>query len=207
MTPFWLPFGLKPRKDDAQQTRYADLYSRTLAGTIDALLLMVIFVLPKLGGTSLFDYLRYRIYRHIDAEKLAAVHEQTGSLAMLRTAWESNAPQMALLNMGVQLLLMGVFYVGCQWVYGSTPGKMLFGLSIRDADTLEPPAKWRLVLRYIAYVPGYLLFFVMSFNKRHRGVHDYLLGTVVIHTRPRGWYWNHAKQAFRWLRRKLRPVE
>lgn len=72
------------------------------------------------------------------------------------------------------------------WKYKSaTPGKMMMGLKVVDADTLGPVPTGRLVLRYLAYyvsvLPLCLGFIWVAFDKRKRGFHDMIAKTVVVH--------------------------
>ena len=77
------------------------------------------------------------------------------------------------------------------WIYKSaTPGKMLIDAIIVDADTLGPPSKWQLFVRYLGYYvsifPFCLGLFWVGWDKRKQGFHDKLAHTVVIRksTRP-----------------------
>lgn len=66
----------------------------------------------------------------------------------------------------------------------ATPGKMLIGAKIVDAETLEKPRPWQFVGRYFAYIPAMLPLLIGIFwvavDKRKQGWHDKLAGTVVI---------------------------
>jgi len=77
------------------------------------------------------------------------------------------------------------------WIYKSaTPGKMLIDAIIVDAETLGPPSKWQLIVRYLGYyvsiIPLCLGLFWVGWDKRKQGFHDKLAHTVVIRksTRP-----------------------
>jgi uncharacterized RDD family membrane protein YckC len=84
----------------------------------------------------------------------------------------------------VQVVLPALFAI-LFWKYrGATPGKMLLGARIVDAETLGPPSTGRLVVRYFAYlasaIPLMLGFLWIAFDKRKQGWHDKLARTVVI---------------------------
>jgi uncharacterized RDD family membrane protein YckC len=128
--------------------------------------------------------------------------------------WYTRYPWM--ISNGLTVLLMGVVYVACQIAYGTTPGKWLLGLKILHAKTLQPIGGWRYALRFLAYIPSaaplMLGMFAGLFSKRNRTLHDVLAGTVVINTRPKGWYWQKVKAGYLWLKAKitgatLGPVE
>lgn len=75
------------------------------------------------------------------------------------------------------------------WRYKqATPGKMVFSARIVDGETFGPPAFGKLVLRYIGYIPATLVLGLgllwVAFDKRKRGWHDLMAGTVVIVPRP-----------------------
>ena len=87
-----------------------------------------------------------------------------------------------LVNYGLPILWTVLF-----WKYKSaTPGKMLMGVALVDADTGATPPTGRLVLRYFAYIvsalPLLLGFIWVAFDKRKQGFHDKIARTVVIKT-------------------------
>lgn len=194
MSIFWLPFGLKPKAENPEEegTRYADLYERGVAAAIDVGALYLLL-------NDLFTYVTMQFYGRADRASLIAAQEAESGGDALRHAWEAGLPQLWLINGGLQIAIIGLFIVGCQLTWNTTPGKWLLGISIRRRD-LELPEAWRYVLRFFAYIPSAPLFFWVSFNKKHRGIHDMISGTVVIHTRPRGWYWLQVKRLWRRLR-------
>ena len=68
-----------------------------------------------------------------------------------------------------------------------TPGKLVLGLSIVDAETGQTPRLGRLVLRYLGYllstIPLGLGYFWMLWDDRRQTWHDKLGGTLVVVTR------------------------
>ena len=71
------------------------------------------------------------------------------------------------------------------WIYKSaTPGKMVFGLKIVDAETAGPCGTGQLIGRYLGYYPSFLVlglgFIWVAFDKRKQGWHDKMAGTLVI---------------------------
>jgi len=82
-------------------------------------------------------------------------------------------------------LVVSIGYFVWSWVRsGSTPGMNLLGLRVvRDAD--GGPISWgRALLRYLGIVISTLALFIgliwVAFDKRKRGWHDLIAGTVVI---------------------------
>ena len=71
------------------------------------------------------------------------------------------------------------------WQYRSaTPGKIMMGIYIVDADTLQHPSFGRLLLRYLGYyvsmLPLFLGFIWVAFDRRKQGFHDKIANTVVV---------------------------
>lgn len=74
------------------------------------------------------------------------------------------------------------------WVYKSaTPGKMVLGLKIVDADSAGPCSTGQLIGRYLGYYVSILViglgFLWVAFDKRKQGLHDKLAGTLVVRSR------------------------
>jgi len=73
----------------------------------------------------------------------------------------------------------------------STLGKKLVGIRVADKDTGEPLGFVRAFVRTIGYyvsaallLCGFLLAFI---DDRHRALHDYFAGSVVVQSRPKSW--------------------
>lgn len=71
------------------------------------------------------------------------------------------------------------------WYYKSaTPGKMILGIKIVDANTLGKVSSGKLMLRYLGYyvsmLPLLLGIFWVGWDKRKQGWHDKIAGTLVI---------------------------
>lgn len=196
-----------------QPSPYAEVIERALAWAIDLFLLYSLL-------NDLFDRLAMQVFDHYDIATLDAVKRVNFNTMMddVGAALQAGQPLQALASPATALyltellaefMLLGVIVVGAQLVFGNTPGKWLLGLKIARRKTHAPIARWRYVLRYLAYVPsvGFAMLGVIwcHLNKESRGWHDIIAGTVVLQTRPDGWYWNKLKQGFRWLRSKLSP--
>jgi uncharacterized RDD family membrane protein YckC len=71
------------------------------------------------------------------------------------------------------------------WIYKSaTPGKMVLGLKIVDAETGQKLSAGQSIGRYLGYYVAMLPLFLgliwVGIDKRKQGLHDKLAGTVVI---------------------------
>lgn len=103
-----------------------------------------------------------------------------------------------------QWMYMGivtVYFVGFWTWRGQTPGKMLTGLKIVKTDG-SPIGIRRAVLRFVVFFLYLMLWAAISvnfgilfaiiigaliitaFNKKRKGIHDFIAGTVVINSRP-----------------------
>jgi uncharacterized RDD family membrane protein YckC len=96
-----------------------------------------------------------------------------------------------------------LFYFVGFWAWrGQTPGKMLIGAKIVKKDG-RPIGIGRALLRFFVYFLYLLLWgfagsrlivlfviiiialIILAFNRRKRGIHDFIAGTVVIKSRPK----------------------
>ncbi len=194
MALMWLPFGLTPKPKPYGGVHYADIYARTLAAAVD--MFLIFFVLQ-----SLFYGIDEKMRQYADMDLArTAQFAKTGS-EMMRIWWDASFIQAMLASYIAQLFIIGVLIISSQCIWQTTPGKRLLGIKIVRAETLEPIARWRYVLRFLAYIPATLPLmlgiFWASFNTQRRGWHDYIAGTVVIHTKPEGWYWEQTKRLWR----------
>ncbi|MGG5819832.1 RDD family protein [Falsiroseomonas sp. HW251] len=85
----------------------------------------------------------------------------------------------------LMLNLIGALIVLLFWAERQgTPGKLVLGLKIVDAETGGTPTIGRLVLRYVGYLvsalPLGLGYLWIIWDARRQGWHDKMAGTVVI---------------------------
>ena len=72
------------------------------------------------------------------------------------------------------------------WVrYQGTPGKLLLGCQIVDANSGEPMSYKQAVIRYLGYFVSMMTLFVgflwIAWDKRKQGFHDKMANTVVVY--------------------------
>jgi uncharacterized RDD family membrane protein YckC len=94
-----------------------------------------------------------------------------------------HGPVDVLLNYVMPLVVIVLF-----WIYRSaTPGKIIIGAKIVDADTLGKPSKRQLLARYLSYYVSLLAFTLgflwVAWDARKQGFHDKLANTVVIYSK------------------------
>lgn len=79
-------------------------------------------------------------------------------------------------------------------VMSTTPGKLLMGCHIVDAETLRPISRKQAIIRLAGYfvsaLPFYLGFAWAAWDKRKQGLHDKLAKTLVLYHSD-----NYAKQS------------
>jgi uncharacterized RDD family membrane protein YckC len=69
--------------------------------------------------------------------------------------------------------------------YMGTPGKLLLGCQVVDADTGEPITYRQGIIRYVGYFVSIMSLFIgflwMIWDKRHQTFHDKMANTVVVY--------------------------
>lgn len=109
-----------------------------------------------------------------------------GTLGALLNGGELSAAGEAMANI-IGALIVLIFWVDRQ----ATPGKLVLGLRIIDAETGLPPRFGRLVLRYIGYlvsaIPLCLGYLWMLWDGRRQAWHDKMGGTLVVVDRDSRW--------------------
>lgn len=196
------PFALTPQRD-ASGPYYADIYPRAVAAGVDLLILYSLLA-------DLFNAMGARFLAGVDSAALAQVNDTTPPQEFYTILWQSHFLPLWLANSFFQLALLGAMLVGCQLLWGTTPGKWLLGIKIVRYGTTEAPVWWRMVVRFLAYIPAVLPLMIgifwISFNRERRGWHDYIAGTAVLNLRPHGWYIGQIKAFYRRLRPVKQPV-
>jgi uncharacterized RDD family membrane protein YckC len=144
--------------------RYVGFWARCLASLIDTI--VVLCLISPLA--YVFD-----VDTHTDLGPnfdLSALYRET-----------------SLMSVTLNWVLPAVAILAFWFARGATPGKMVIRAEIVDAETLEPPARQKLVARYLGYYVSTLVlclgFLWIAFDPRKQGLHDKIAGTVVIRKR------------------------
>lgn len=139
---------------DDSEFEYAGFWIRFAACIVDNLIIMIIFA-------------PYWFYNY---QQMAAMP----------------VDQMPLYSAGDAILHL-VIGAAVVWFWvkkGATPGKMLFGLQVRDTKTGQFISVPRALLRYFSYLISYLIlclgFIWAGFDKKKQGWHDKIAKTVVV---------------------------
>jgi len=153
--------------------RYKGPGIRLVALVVDLLVFLVIsIILGQVPGVS------------------GIVNSVSGTRTISFAAWQQ----------WMYLGILTVYFVGFWTWRGQTPGKMLAGLKIVKTDG-SPIGILRAVLRFIVFFLYLMLWAALSvnlgvlfaiiigaliitaFNKKRKGIHDFIAGTVVINSR------------------------
>ncbi len=156
--------------------RYAGFWVRFAASVIDSILVSAI-----VGPLLIAAYGRGYFQPYIDFLRSGQVDLLTRLVAFADASEQYNGTASNLINWLVPAILIVVFWMARQ----ATPGKMVFGIRIVDATTMQKPSAGQDIGRYLAYFVSLLVlglgFLAIAFDKRKQGWHDRLAGTLVIY--------------------------
>lgn len=157
--------------------RYAGFWLRFAAAVIDSILVSAI-----VGPLLLMAYGRGYFQPFIDL-RLGNDEDLLANLVSFAAAMDQpmySAPANYVISYLVPAIAIVLFWMARQ----ATPGKMLLGMKIADAQTLGPPTRKQDIGRYLAYYVSILClmlgFLWVAFDARKQGWHDKLAGTVVL---------------------------
>jgi len=160
------------------EVRYAGFWVRFAASIIDSILVSALVgpLLMAAYGRGYFQpYIDFLRGSHVDLLTRLLVLDD----AMQQPMYSGTANY--LIQYGLPAVAIVVFWIARQ----ATPGKMVFGIRIADAATLQRPSVKQDIGRYLAYFVSIVVFglgfLAVAFDKRKQGWHDKLAGTVVIY--------------------------
>lgn len=98
----------------------------------------------------------------------------------------SEQPQVVWFDILMNYILPFLYTILVWMLWSASPGKILLGMKIVDANTGNPLNLKQALIRYIGYFPAMLVFMIgifwVAFDKRKQGWHDKMANTVVIRT-------------------------
>jgi hypothetical protein len=176
---------LRPRQKSQKQNRHGTFNRRMIAASLDSLLVTALLA-------PLVDYMFIRTYgpATVTTQDIAQYVQdnatQSGEAARLffERMKDTGFLDRWTLNFRWQMFLLCVYVTICWHYWAATPGKMICRLKIVDAKTGGPMGDWQSVLRVVGYfvsaIPFGLGFWWIAIDKKRRGWHDLIAGTVVI---------------------------
>ena len=116
--------------------------------------------------------------------QIAAKYQMQAPLSAEEKTTQSRLIKLQILNQIVQCIML-FCYVTYMWVrFAATPGKLLLGLRVVDAQTFERMTLRQATKRFFSFIlsaaPLFLGFLWSNFNKRCQTWHDKIAGTVVV---------------------------
>lgn len=176
--------GLKPKQLSEEEKRYPVFNTRMLASTVDMLLI-----------TMTLSPIVDMVYHHYIGEPPVRLRELQNNLShtpnsadasheFIRIIKESGFWDYWLRQMSWHIYVIMAYMVLCWHFWSATPGKMLFRLVVVDAKTYKPLGDWQSIIRAFGYLialaPFGLGIIWIALDKKKRGWHDILAGTVVM---------------------------
>uniref|UniRef100_A0AAU7YK79 RDD family protein n=1 Tax=Wolbachia endosymbiont of Oeneis ivallda TaxID=3171168 RepID=A0AAU7YK79_9RICK len=116
--------------------------------------------------------------------QIAATYQMQVPLSAEETAMQSKLIKLLILNQIVQFIML-FSYVAYMWIrFGATPGKLLLGLRVVNAQTFEKLTLKQAIKRFFSFIlstaPLFLGFIWANFDKRCQTWHDKIADTVVV---------------------------
>ena len=144
--------------------------------------LIIIILLLQFFGQSV-NYLFTNSESGIMLNQAAAKYQMV-PLSAEEMAVRSRYLKLVILNQIVQFIIL-FSYVAYMWIkFSATPGKLLLGLRVVDANTFEKITLKQATKRFFSFMlsvaPLFLGYMWANFNKRCQTWHDKIADTVVV---------------------------
>ncbi|WP_265030140.1 RDD family protein [Wolbachia endosymbiont (group A) of Philonthus cognatus] len=159
-------------------------YVTGLRRYISVLLDLIIIVLFLQFCSQAFNQLFTNSEDSKILSQIAAKSPMQAPLSIEEKTTQSRLGKLWILNQIVQFIML-FCYVAYMWVrFAATPGKLLLGLRVVDAQTFEKMTLKQATKRFFSFIlsvaPLFLGFLWSNFNKRCQTWHDKIAGTVVV---------------------------
>ncbi|WP_374664100.1 RDD family protein [Acinetobacter sp.] len=96
----------------------------------------------------------------------------------------SEQPQILWVDILVNYILPFLYTIIVWLLWSASPGKILLGMKIVDAETGQNLDLKQSIIRYVGYFPAMMVMMIgiiwIAFDKRKQGWHDKMANTVVI---------------------------
>lgn len=170
-------------KKTSKQISYPDLFKRIITSIMDILVISIIFA-PFTSWINrkifLDKYGDLLAQNDVDLRDAQAMVEFFSSPEIADQMTYYNAFQVTFPMLIVQMITMGIYFIGSWYYIGTTPMKYILSMKIVDANTLEKPKLINLIWRFLGY--GFFVFglWFAIFTKKKQALHDKMANTIVI---------------------------
>ena len=161
----------------------ASFARRIIASTIDIIIITLIMI--PVG--VIFNFLMYDGRQLSDI--ISTFFNASGGNVDAGELWEFLRSRHIITKwLMMQFITASIIFGFLFWFWikkdGATPGKMIARCRIVDAKTANSISTKQSIIRAFSYIlsaiPFCIGFIMIDFNKRKRGIHDLIAGTVVI---------------------------
>ncbi|HEU5046736.1 MAG TPA: RDD family protein [Rickettsiales bacterium] len=165
--------------------QYAPFNTRIMATAVDVLLIMIV-AMPVINtiAAHLWTPLTPNDFAPLAREYEHSRNMGTFLHGFVQIAQDRRLVQQAFFENLMQFLFVAAYMLPFWFRYSSTPGKMLMRIEIQDAATRAPMTRKQAVIRFLGYlvsfIPATFGFLYILFNKKRRGFHDLIAGTIVV---------------------------
>jgi len=178
---------LRPRVKTEEEKRYGTFNRRMMAASIDSLLITAI-IAPVVDMVFVHYYGAPTVtVQDISARAMAGGNSAEAMRMFLQEMESSGYLDRWTINLRWQMYVLSVYTIVCWHFWSATPGKMLCRLKVVDAKTGGRMGDMQSILRVLGYFLSAatlgLGFFWIGIDKKRRGWHDLLAGTVVVRSK------------------------
>jgi uncharacterized RDD family membrane protein YckC len=196
--------NILPKKNlvsDNNNFRYAGANIRVMAVLLDLLIILLVatpflYFTPKQIDMSKAD-LPISYVEAVNKHANKAISEEEFRNEVIKSGVLNSIIPKFIMFSFIYFILLGVFFIFCWKKYGATPGKIILKIKVLDEETGQKASIKQLIIRYfslyIAFAPIGIGYFIINFNKRRKGLHDYIAKTIVVYTVPSNPVWEKRK--------------
>ena len=170
-----------------KQVIYPKFIPRLFSATIDMFLLSIVSpfimnIFAKITYSTAFkDYISKVQSENGKPESIAQIFYNPEFFEYVSTNDKMGVYLFCVLTLTIiNFLLMGVYFVSFWKYFSATPGKLLMGMKIVDANTQEAPSTYQLIKRFCGYLTALFGIWGILFTAHRQALHDKISSTMVI---------------------------
>ena len=166
-----------------KQIIYPRIIPRLFASTVDLLIISVVST-PIMGILS--EYIFMFIFKDFFVQHQINLSDKQAMFQMVRSTEFAQFTTIGkLINYVGALSLLNILFVGAFfvlfWKYaGTTPGKIIMGMKVVDADSLSKPSIKQSIKRFFGYFTAPFGIWSVFFTDKRQALHDKMSNTIVI---------------------------